>query len=66
MSWYVVIFDAFQFSATLSTGYTVASAVNTRYGLTAQLSLAGRACNAFGHDYEHLTIEVTYESVSRY
>ncbi|KAG1879989.1 glycoside hydrolase family 31 protein [Suillus subluteus] len=33
-------------------------------GLTAQLTLAGPACNAFGLDISDLTIEVTYQSQS--
>jgi hypothetical protein len=35
-------------------------------GLTAYLTLAGPACNAFGTDIRDLTIKVTYESNSRY
>ncbi|PFH47654.1 glycoside hydrolase family 31 protein [Amanita thiersii Skay4041] len=34
-------------------------------GLTAQLQLAGPGCNAFGHDFKDLTVEVTYEETSR-
>ena len=34
-------------------------------GLRAQLSLAGPACNEFGHDISNLTIEVTYETKTR-
>lgn len=34
-------------------------------GLTAKLSLAGPACNAFGHDIAKLTIQVGYESKER-
>jgi alpha-glucosidase len=34
-------------------------------GLTASLSLTGPACNAFGTDITHLTIEATYETQTR-
>ncbi|TFY77203.1 hypothetical protein EWM64_g6809 [Hericium alpestre] len=37
----------------------------TSHGLTAQLNLAGPACNAFSEDIANLTIEVTYETESR-
>ncbi|KAF8436281.1 galactose mutarotase-like domain-containing protein [Boletus edulis BED1] len=43
-------------------GYTLGSLAENEYGLTAQLSLAGTPCNAFGTDIMDLTIEVTYQS----
>ncbi|KAG8221683.1 glycoside hydrolase family 31 protein [Butyriboletus roseoflavus] len=43
-------------------GYTLGSLTESQYGLTAQLSLAGTPCNAFGTDITNLTIEVTYQS----
>ncbi len=46
-------------------GYTLSSLKETNSGLTAQLSLAGDACNAFGHDISNLTIQVTYETETR-
>ena len=58
------------YSETLRTdhmiGYSLTSLKNTEYGLTADLSLAGEACNAFGLDISNLTIEVTYESQTRW
>ena len=38
----------------------------TRTGLVAQLNLAGPACDAFGKDVNNLTLEVTYETNTRY
>lgn len=49
----------------LNTGYRLTSKIETKHGLTARLSLAGPACNAFGNDIGNLTIEVTYESKAR-
>ncbi|KAF9218886.1 glycoside hydrolase family 31 protein [Gyrodon lividus] len=43
-------------------GYTLNSLVESEQGLTAQLTLAGPACNAFGQDIAELTIEVIYQS----
>ncbi|KAG6370671.1 glycoside hydrolase family 31 protein [Boletus reticuloceps] len=43
-------------------GYALGSLAENEYGLTAQLSLAGTPCNAFGTDIMDLTIEVTYQS----
>ncbi|KAF9220372.1 glycoside hydrolase family 31 protein [Gyrodon lividus] len=43
-------------------GYTLGSLTESEYSLTAQLSLAGPACNAFGTDIKNLTIELTYQS----
>lgn len=39
---------------------------NTSTGLTAKLELAGPACNAFGTDIVNLTIEVSYETQTRF
>jgi alpha-glucosidase len=47
-------------------GYTLGSLQESDIGLTAQLTLAGPACNAFGLDISDLTIEVTYQSLSTY
>ncbi|KIJ28877.1 glycoside hydrolase family 31 protein [Sphaerobolus stellatus SS14] len=46
-------------------GYTLTSITHSTHGLTAQLALAGKACNALGLDIPNLTIQVTYESQSR-
>ncbi|KAK7054983.1 hypothetical protein VNI00_003446 [Paramarasmius palmivorus] len=46
-------------------GYSLGSISETATGFTAQLSLAGAPCNAFGTDVPSLTIEVAYESISR-
>ncbi|KAJ6528271.1 glycosyl hydrolases family 31-domain-containing protein [Mycena vulgaris] len=46
-------------------GYTLHALSETKSGLTARLSLAGAACNAFGTDVANLTIQVTYETESR-
>lgn len=54
------------FVANNHTGYVVASQQETHNGLTIQLTLAGPACNAFGHDVANLTVEVTYETTTRY
>ena len=47
-------------------GYTLGSLSETSTGLIAKLGLAGPACNAFGQDISNLTIQVTYESQSRW
>ena len=46
-------------------GYKLSGLHETKTGLTAQLSLAGPACNAFGHDVADLTLEVTYDTQTR-
>ncbi|KAJ7307818.1 glycosyl hydrolases family 31-domain-containing protein [Mycena albidolilacea] len=46
-------------------GYSLHSLLETEHGLTASLNLTGPACNAFGTDITHLTIEVTYETQTR-
>ncbi|KAI0354754.1 hypothetical protein OH77DRAFT_1496667 [Trametes cingulata] len=55
------------FSRNVSTcpGYTLSALQETDTGLTAQLNLAGPACNAFGHDVANLTLEVTYDTETR-
>lgn len=59
--------DTAVFSGNVSTcsGYTLQDLVSTSTGVTAHLSLAGPACNAFGHDIANLTLEATYESDTR-
>jgi hypothetical protein len=46
-------------------GYNLDSLREYRNGFTAQLNLAGPPCNAFGNDILNLSIQVTYETVSR-
>ncbi|KAI0816891.1 glycosyl hydrolases family 31-domain-containing protein [Trametes gibbosa] len=46
-------------------GYEVVSQKEGRQGLSIQLALAGPACDAFGHDIANLTVEVTYETITR-
>ncbi|EIM91809.1 uncharacterized protein STEHIDRAFT_151169 [Stereum hirsutum FP-91666 SS1] len=53
------------FQAAQAIGYTLESLQSTQHGLTAQLNLAGEACNAFSNDIANLTVEVTYETQSR-
>jgi hypothetical protein len=48
------------------TGYSLGSLEETSSGLSAKLSLAGEGCNAFGHDIANLTIQVTYDTTTRY
>ena len=48
-----------------SLGYTLYALHETKNGLTAHLSLAGPACNAFGRDINNLTLRVTYDTKSR-
>ncbi|KAI0056891.1 hypothetical protein BV25DRAFT_1831780 [Artomyces pyxidatus] len=46
-------------------GYKLGSLKQTVHGVTAQLHLAGSACNAFGEDIANLTLQVTYETETR-
>ncbi|KAH7923369.1 glycoside hydrolase family 31 protein [Leucogyrophana mollusca] len=46
-------------------GYTLEALTESNTGLSAQLNLAGPACNAFGMDIANLTIDVVYESQTR-
>ena len=43
-------------------GYKASNVKKSDNGLTANLDLAGKACNAYGKDVKHLTLEVTYET----
>ena len=43
-------------------GYKATNVKTTATGLTADLSLAGKACNVYGTDLDHLTLQVTYET----
>ncbi len=43
-------------------GYTASNITTTDTGLTAQLALAGPACNSYGIDLEILTLLVEYQT----
>lgn len=43
-------------------GYKASNVHTTATGLTADLKLAGKACNVYGTDLDHLILEVTYET----
>lgn len=43
-------------------GYKASNVETTDSGITAELTLAGEACNAYGEDLEELILEVTYET----
>jgi alpha-glucosidase len=43
-------------------GYTASNITTTDIGLTAQLTLAGQACNTYGIDLEKLTLLVEYQT----
>ncbi|EIW74890.1 hypothetical protein CONPUDRAFT_159664 [Coniophora puteana RWD-64-598 SS2] len=57
---------SYLYNATSCPGYTLQELKQTNTGLTAQLDLAGEACNAFESDTQKLTIQVTYETQQRY
>lgn len=46
-------------------GYTASSVQSTSYGFTADLDLAGTACNLYGNDIEALTLLVEYQAADR-
>ncbi|KAJ9141692.1 Family 31 glycosyl hydrolase [Pleurostoma richardsiae] len=46
-------------------GYKASNVKTTATGLTADLALAGAACNVYGTDLTDLTLEVTYETDNR-
>lgn len=43
-------------------GYSASNVQQSSSGLTADLSLAGEACNAYGTDLPNLTLTVEYQS----
>lgn len=43
-------------------GYKARNVKERHNSLTADLTLSGRACNAYGDDLKDLTLEVTYET----
>ncbi|POS73712.1 glycosyl hydrolase family 31 [Diaporthe helianthi] len=46
-------------------GYSASNVRATATGLTADLTLAGPACNVYGDDLQDLSLEVTYETATR-
>ena len=46
-------------------GYSARNVHTTATGLTADLSLAGEACNAYGTDIEELRLSVNYDAATR-
>lgn len=46
-------------------GYVASNLVKTAYGLTADLTLAGSACNVYGTDVANLRLTVEYQSTDR-
>ncbi|EED85775.1 hypothetical protein POSPLDRAFT_93878 [Postia placenta Mad-698-R] len=58
---------ALSFSKNVSScpGYTLTTLTETSTGLTANLNLAGDACNAFGLDIANLSLHVNYDSNER-
>ncbi|KAJ8583907.1 hypothetical protein M405DRAFT_827759 [Rhizopogon salebrosus TDB-379] len=55
---------SYSMNVTNCPGYALGSLQESDIGLTAQLTLAGPACNAYGLDISYLSIEVTYQSQS--
>ncbi|EPQ61327.1 hypothetical protein GLOTRDRAFT_119185 [Gloeophyllum trabeum ATCC 11539] len=62
---FVVDDSAYSLNVSSCPGYTLSGLKETQTGLTANLVLAGPACNAFGHDIANLTIDVIYETLNR-
>ncbi|QKX64214.1 uncharacterized protein TRUGW13939_11387 [Talaromyces rugulosus] len=50
---------------TVCPGYKALNVSSTKYGLTATLSLAGKACNAYGTDVSSLNLTVEYQAEDR-
>ncbi|KAK9446292.1 uncharacterized protein VB005_00137 [Metarhizium brunneum] len=46
-------------------GYTASNVKTSGSGLTAHLTLAGKACDAYGDDLKQLVLQVTYETDDR-
>ncbi|KAJ6780753.1 hypothetical protein PWT90_04628 [Aphanocladium album] len=46
-------------------GYKASNVKTSAHGLTADLKLAGKACNAFSNDLEHLKLVVSYDTAER-
>lgn len=43
-------------------GYTASNVKSTALGLTADLTLAGEACNVYGTDLKDLVLDVSYDT----
>ncbi|KAH8655172.1 glycosyl hydrolases family 31-domain-containing protein [Xylariales sp. PMI_506] len=52
-------------SQSVCPGYKAANVVETTNGITAELSLAGPACNVYGTDIESLQLVVEYQAADR-
>ncbi|KAI1806571.1 glycoside hydrolase family 31 protein [Daldinia bambusicola] len=50
---------------TVCPGYVASNVKNTTNGFTADLTLAGEACNVYGTDIEALSLTVEYQAVDR-
>ncbi|KAI0018569.1 family 31 glycosyl hydrolase [Xylariomycetidae sp. FL0641] len=50
---------------TVCPGYHASSVKDTAHGLTADLTLAGKACNVYGTDIQDLTLTVEYQASDR-
>lgn len=49
-------------NTTTCPGYSASNVQQNANGLTADLTLAGEACNAYGNDLPNLTLTVEYQS----
>ena len=43
-------------------GYKAKNVETSRFGMTADLTLAGKACNVYGEDLDKLTLTVEYQT----
>lgn len=50
---------------TVCPGYKATNVQETKNGLTADLTLAGEACNVYGNDVEELILQVEYQALDR-
>ena len=46
-------------------GYKASDVINTPHGFTAELTIAGAHCQAFGNDIDNLILEVQYQTKER-
>jgi len=59
------VYDPVAPNAQQCPGYTASNPQNTSSGFTADLTLAGARCQAYGNDVNDLTLEVQYQSKDR-
>ncbi|KAK0880551.1 hypothetical protein LTR87_005673 [Friedmanniomyces endolithicus] len=59
------VYDPVAPNAQQCPGYTASNPQNTSSGFTADLTLAGAHCQAYGNDINDLTLEVQYQSKDR-